>query len=78
MVVSAADKVQGRLNFVIVDEIDSVLIDNARTPVVISGSVTHDVNIYSAMHQVVLSLTPEVVENDGVISNLMKRINKLF
>ncbi|MEE3003691.1 MAG: preprotein translocase subunit SecA [Pseudomonadota bacterium] len=65
MVVSAADKVQGRLNFVIVDEVDSVLIDNARTPVVISGSVTHDVNIYSAMHQVVLSLTPEVVENDG-------------
>ena len=37
--------------YVIVDEVDSALIDNARTPVVISGNVAHDAKLYSIMAQ---------------------------
>ena len=40
------DQVQGRLDFVIVDEVDSILIDEARTPLIISGPARDDVNRY--------------------------------
>ena len=36
MVFSLKEKVQGKLNFAIVDEVDSILIDEARTPLIIS------------------------------------------
>ncbi len=39
-------KVQGQLNFAIIDEVDSVLIDEARTPLVISGSAKETGNLY--------------------------------
>ena len=57
MVMNLNDKVQGQLNFAIVDEADSVLIDNARTPVVISGPVSHDATIYAVMNNVAQQLT---------------------
>lgn len=65
MVVKADDKVQGPLHFVIVDEVDSVLIDNARTPVVISGSVSQDVAIYHAMNQVAAALVLRTEEGQS-------------
>lgn len=37
MVVRKADKVQRELNYAIIDEVDSILIDEARTPLIISG-----------------------------------------
>ena len=40
MVVRLQDRVQRGLNFAIVDEVDSILIDEARTPLIISGAVT--------------------------------------
>ncbi|MBQ3923617.1 MAG: preprotein translocase subunit SecA, partial [Spirochaetales bacterium] len=43
MVFDAANKVQRGFNFCIVDEVDSVLIDEARTPLIISGSADNDV-----------------------------------
>ena len=63
MISNLSDKVQGDLNFVIVDEVDSVLIDNARTPVVISGPVNHDIDTYKLMQQVAILLNP-VDESD--------------
>ena len=46
MVVRKEDRVQRPLNFAIVDEVDSVLIDEARTPLIISGGVMKSANLY--------------------------------
>ena len=45
MVVNAKDRVQRPLNFAIIDEVDSVLIDEARTPLIISGGVMKSANL---------------------------------
>ena len=63
MVVRTEDKVQRGLCFVIVDEADSVLVDNARTPVVISGSEDHDVTIYNTINNIVTSFNPQKEED---------------
>ena len=46
MVVKAEERVQRPLNFVIIDEVDSVLIDEARTPLIISGGKIESANLY--------------------------------
>ena len=46
MVVKAEDRVQRPLNFCIIDEVDSILIDEARTPLIISGGQLNSVNLY--------------------------------
>ena len=46
MVVNAKDRVQRKLNFAIVDEVDSILIDEARTPLIISGGYLESANLY--------------------------------
>ncbi len=46
MVVRAEDRVQKGLNFVIIDEVDSVLVDEARTPLIISGGFLKSANLY--------------------------------
>ena len=46
MVIRKENRVQRPLNFAIVDEVDSVLIDEARTPLIISGGVMHNANLY--------------------------------
>ena len=46
MVVRSEDRVQRPLNFCIVDEVDSILIDEARTPLIISGGAFDSVNLY--------------------------------
>ena len=46
MKTSAQAQVQGRLDFAIIDEVDSVLIDEARTPLIISGPAYDDVRVY--------------------------------
>ena len=46
MVVKSENRVQRPLNFCIVDEVDSILIDEARTPLIISGGVAQSANLY--------------------------------
>ncbi len=46
MVVRLEDKVQRKLNFCIIDEVDSILIDEARTPLIISGGAFNAKNLY--------------------------------
>ncbi len=46
MVVRKEERVQRPLNFAIIDEVDSVLIDEARTPLIISGGEMHSANLY--------------------------------
>ncbi|QMT35008.1 preprotein translocase subunit SecA [Neisseria wadsworthii] len=52
MVVDQYDKVQRELNFAVVDEVDSILIDEARTPLIISGQADDNVQLYQIMNQV--------------------------
>ena len=47
-----AEQVQGRLDYVIVDEVDSILIDEARTPLIISGAADDDVTRYPRANKV--------------------------
>lgn len=51
--------VQRELNFAIVDEVDSILIDEARTPLIISGQAETAVGMYAQMDSIVPKLTPE-------------------
>lgn len=63
MVVKASDRVARKLNFAIVDEVDSVLIDEARTPLIISGGRMESANLYIQADSFVKS----VKENDGYL-----------
>lgn len=63
MVVKAEDRVQRPLNFAIVDEVDSVLIDEARTPLIISGGFQQSANLYQQTDHFVKGLK----ENNGYI-----------
>ena len=56
MVVNAEDRVQRPLNFAIIDEVDSVLIDEARTPLIISGGVMKSANLYKDSDRFVKTL----------------------
>ncbi|MBA4112406.1 MAG: preprotein translocase subunit SecA [Verminephrobacter sp.] len=61
MVYEAHDRVQRRLNYAIVDEVDSILIDEARTPLIISGQAEDHTATYVAMNKVV----PLLVRQEG-------------
>ncbi|MFW5930253.1 MAG: preprotein translocase subunit SecA [Desulfosalsimonas sp.] len=51
--------VQGGLNFAIVDEVDSILIDEARTPLIISGPAEKSTHLYYQVNSIVPHLNPE-------------------
>ena len=61
MVYEAGDRVQRGLNYAIVDEVDSILIDEARTPLIISGQAEDHTAMYIAMNKVV----PILVRQEG-------------
>jgi len=64
MVYEVSDRVQRGLNFAIVDEVDSILIDEARTPLIISGQAEDHTAMYLAMNQVVPQMTRQEGEAD--------------
>jgi len=64
MVYEVADRVQRALNYAIVDEVDSILIDEARTPLIISGQAEDHTEMYIAMNKVVPNLTRQEGEAD--------------
>ena len=59
MVVRAQDRVQRPLNFCIVDEVDSILIDEARTPLIISGGKFDSKDLYTSADRAVKNLKEE-------------------
>lgn len=59
------DQVQRRLEYAIVDEVDSILIDEARTPLIISGSVDDRSDLYLSMNRIVPRLKLQKEEEDG-------------
>src|SRR5258706_10389519 len=58
------DMVQRPFNFGIVDEVDSILIDEARTPLIISGPAEDSSALYIAIDKVIPGLAPEHYEKD--------------
>jgi preprotein translocase subunit SecA len=73
MVYTAGERVQRGLNFAIVDEVDSILIDEARTPLIISGQADDHTDLYLRMKDVVPNLTRAPEENAEVITGLTRR-----
>ena len=72
MVYEARERVQRGLNFAVVDEVDSILIDEARTPLIISGQAEGHTDMYHKMNEVPRMLTMQIGEETpdgkGVIS----------
>ncbi|HEY4071822.1 MAG TPA: preprotein translocase subunit SecA [Herbaspirillum sp.] len=62
MVFEANDRVQRGLNFAIVDEVDSILIDEARTPLIISGQAESHTDLYQKMNTLPPLLTLQIGE----------------
>ena len=66
MVIYKDQLVQRELNYAIVDEIDSILIDEARTPLIISGRGAQSSDLYKKADNFVRKLTPKVIVEEDV------------
>ncbi|MDQ6619837.1 MAG: preprotein translocase subunit SecA [Pseudomonadota bacterium] len=62
MVFQASERVQRTLHYAIVDEVDSILIDEARTPLIISGQAEDNVELYHRLDAIVPKLTKQPEE----------------
>jgi len=65
MAFSMADKAQGNLSFAVVDEVDSILIDEARTPLIISGAAEDSSELYRTINKLIPKLSPELEGQEG-------------
>lgn len=63
MVFSAEERSQKKLNFAIIDEVDSILIDEARTPLIISGQAEDSSELYKGINTIVPTLTVQSEED---------------
>ncbi len=79
------DYVQGELNFAIVDEVDSILIDEARTPLIISGPSDESSELYYKVNQIIPSMIRDadftvdeksrtIVMNDAGVEKMEKKL----
>ncbi|MBD3767166.1 MAG: preprotein translocase subunit SecA [Gammaproteobacteria bacterium] len=66
MVMSSAERVQRGLNYVVIDEVDSILIDEARTPLIISGASEDQSELYRAINLITPHLSKQIGEGDEV------------
>ena len=64
MVYEVADRVQRGLNYAIVDEVDSILIDEARTPLIISGQADDQTELYVRINAIAPKLRQQIGEAD--------------
>ena len=63
MVFTADERTQRKLCYALVDEVDSILIDEARTPLIISGQAENSVDLYNQINAVALQLTQQKIED---------------
>ncbi|QZP07269.1 preprotein translocase subunit SecA [Caenibius sp. WL] len=68
---SREQMVQRAFNYTIIDEVDSILIDEARTPLIISGPTDDKAELYLSIDAVVKTLEPEFYEADEKTKNVM-------
>jgi preprotein translocase subunit SecA len=66
------DQVQGRLDFAIIDEVDSILVDEARTPLIISGAASDDVTRYRTADAVARTLIQKQTTANNETSRRLK------
>lgn len=64
MAFSKEERVQRDLSYAVVDEVDSILIDEARTPLIISGPSSESATLYEAIDKVVPNLTAQAAEDE--------------
>lgn len=65
MALTVEERLQKGLSFAIIDEVDSILIDEARTPLIISGPVDQDNDIYRRLNNIVPHLTRQMNEDEA-------------
>src|SRR5699024_466129 len=78
MALSKEDRHQRGLNFAIIDEVDSILIDEARTPLIISGPAEDSPELYIKVNRIVPSLVrqePEEGEGDYWVDEKGKQVH---
>ncbi|ARU89680.1 preprotein translocase subunit SecA [Pseudomonas sp. M30-35] len=68
MAFSLEDKFQRELNFAVIDEVDSILIDEARTPLIISGQAEDSSKMYVEINNLIPRLELHVEEEEGVVT----------
>jgi len=78
MVISKADMVQRGLNYCIVDEIDSILIDEARTPLIISGRAEKSSDLYKRADSFVRKLSCKVIVEDDIKNEEQQEDNENY
>ena len=78
MVVFEKDKVQRGLHYAIIDEVDSILIDEARTPLIISGPSGKSTMMYSRADQFAKTLTKGRIVNEEDLKDPLKRQQELI
>ena len=78
MAVSLEEKSQRPLHFAIVDEVDSILIDEARTPLVISGAAEESSELYRVINELIPSLKPQLEENGAGDYTLDEKSKQAF
>jgi preprotein translocase subunit SecA len=82
MVFSIEEKVQRKLHFAVIDEVDSILIDEARTPLIISGPAEDSSELYQSINQLIPNLEQQIGEGeeietpgDYIVDEKAKQIN---
>jgi len=76
MVMKADDMVQRPLVYAILDEVDSILIDEARTPLIISGSSNEDVSVYTRVDSVVRRLNGKNITGEKQEKDLFEKLDQ--
>ncbi len=68
MAFSMEDKFQRELNFAVIDEVDSILIDEARTPLIISGQAEDSSRLYTEINRLIPRLVQHIEEVEGEVT----------
>ena len=68
MAFSLDEKFQRELNFAVIDEVDSILIDEARTPLIISGQAEDSSKLYIEINKLIPRLVQHIEEEEGVVT----------
>ncbi|TBU78510.1 preprotein translocase subunit SecA [Phytopseudomonas daroniae] len=68
MAFSVEEKFQRELNFAVIDEVDSILIDEARTPLIISGQAEDSSKMYIEINKLIPRLKLHIEEEEGVVT----------
>jgi preprotein translocase subunit SecA len=66
MAFSLEEKVQRKLHFAVIDEVDSILIDEARTPLIISGAAEDSSDLYKRVDKLIPNLTKQIGEDEEI------------